>query len=111
MPSNGSAYHSLWTDFSFRVAHRWEQPSLMKGHTLRPAQGSYACLTMERSYVGSTKHPHAINVCDFTRISVGLALAPLRRAPAVLAGSGKVLRVWAEARKVMRVRPQSIVSI
>jgi hypothetical protein len=57
---------------------------------------------MERSYRGSTKHPHAINVCDFTaNFRLALLSAPLRRAPAVLAGSGKVLRVWAEARKVM----------
>jgi hypothetical protein len=55
--------------------------------------------------------PNAINACYFTanfrwpcspRLSEG--------APAVLAGSGKVFRVWAEARKVMRVRPQSIVT-
>ena len=56
----------------------------MKAHTSRPAKGSYACLTMERSYGGSIKHP--TQAMSFTP-NFALLSAPLRRAPAVLAGS------------------------
>ena len=104
MASNGSAYHSLWTDFSFRVAHRWEQPSLMKGHTLRPAQGSY-CLSNDGTFLRWLDQAPPRNQC--LRLHREFPLALLSR----LSGFGKVLSVWAEARKVTRVRPQSIVSI
>ena len=67
---------------------------------------------MERFYGGSTKRPHAINACDFTtNFRLALFSAPLGGHQLSSPALAKCSACELTLRKLMRVRPQSIVSI
>jgi hypothetical protein len=83
MPSNGSAYHSLWTT---TIGNERSHVETCSG---------ILCLSNNETLLRRfDQAPPRNHVCDFTaNFRLALLSAPLRRAPAFLAGSGKVLRV------------------